>query len=154
MGILLQSHRLLHQDPRTLETIGGHHSPLRILRPAGRDLEHHASRYTCGFRSLPLNLGQCERGWSCAHVPKASRVETVHELRQHLRPFACEMLCAHVRGVCFRGDLLHCELPAAHRLLERQVLNLDVLRFVQACSAQHGQESMCSQIGTALWQNA
>ena len=49
----------------------------------------------------PLNLGQCARGWSPAHVPKASNVEPVHELHQHLRPFACEMLRAQVRRVCF-----------------------------------------------------
>ena len=36
-----------------LETIGAHHSPLRILRPAGRDLEHHASRYACGCPVTP-----------------------------------------------------------------------------------------------------
>ena len=30
-----------------IQTVGSHHGPLRILRPAG----HHASRYTCGFLS-------------------------------------------------------------------------------------------------------
>ena len=78
-----------------------HHSPLRVLRPAGRDLEHHASRCTCGFLSLPLNLGQCARGWSSPPVSKASYTEAVHELHQHLRPFACEMLRAQVSRVCF-----------------------------------------------------
>ena len=51
MWLLLQSHLLLHQDSRTLETIGSHPSPLRIFRPAGRNLEHHTSRKTCGFLS-------------------------------------------------------------------------------------------------------
>ena len=55
-----------------------------VYRSAGRDLEHHASRNTCGFLSLPLNLGQCARGWSPAHVPKASHVEAVHKLRDAL----------------------------------------------------------------------
>ena len=51
-----------------------------------------ASRCTCGFLSPPLNLDQCARGWSTAHVSKASYIEAVHELHQHLLPFACEML--------------------------------------------------------------
>ena len=34
-----------------LETIGGRYGPLRVLRPAGRDVEKHASLYTCGFLS-------------------------------------------------------------------------------------------------------
>ena len=34
-----------------LETIGGHYGPLRVLRPAGRDVERYASLYTCGFLS-------------------------------------------------------------------------------------------------------
>ena len=54
----------------------------------------------------PLNLGQCARSWSSAYVPKASHIEAVHKLHQHFRPFACEMLRAQVRRVCFRGDLL------------------------------------------------
>ena len=34
-----------------LETIGLHCDPLRVLRPAGRDVEQHANLYTCGFLS-------------------------------------------------------------------------------------------------------
>ena len=45
------------------------------------------------------------------------------------------MLCAQVRRVCFRGDLLHRQLVVADRLLESQVLDLDVLCFAQPCSA-------------------
>ena len=107
--------------------------------PPGRDLEHHASRYTCGFLSLPLNLDQCARGWSSAHVSKASYIEAVHGLHQHLRPFACEMLCAQVRRVCFRRDLLHHQLVVADRLLEPHLLNFDVLCFAQTRSAYCGQ---------------
>ena len=70
---------------------------------------------SCGFLSLLLNLGQCARGWSSARVSKASYIETVHELHQHLRPFACEMLCAQVRRVCFRRDLLLRQLVVADR---------------------------------------
>ena len=49
-------HRLSHAaglfSPFTwLETIGGHYGPLRVLRPAGRDVEWYASLYTCGFLS-------------------------------------------------------------------------------------------------------
>ena len=49
-------HRLSHAaglfSPFTwLETIGGCYGPLRVLRPAGRDVEKHASLYTCGFLS-------------------------------------------------------------------------------------------------------
>ena len=71
----------------------------------------------------PLNLGQCARSWSSAHVPKASHIEAVHKLHQHFRPFACEMLRAQVRRVCFRRDLLHRQRIVADRLLEPQVLN-------------------------------
>ena len=62
MWLLLQSHRLLHQDSHALETIGGHQSPTAYFTPAGRHREHHASRCTCGFLSLSLNLAQCTRG--------------------------------------------------------------------------------------------
>ena len=72
-----------------------------FFRSTRRELERHASQFSCGFLSLLLNLGQCARGWSSAHVTKASYVEAVHELHQHLRPFACEMLRAQVRRVCF-----------------------------------------------------
>ena len=137
-------HRLSHAaglfSPFTwLETIGGHYGPLRVLRPAGRDVERYASLYTCGFLSLLLNLSQCARGWSSAHVSNASYVAAVHELHQHLRPFACEMLRAQVRRVCFRGDLLHRQLVVVDRLLEPQVLNFNVLYFAQARSAYYGQ---------------
>ena len=74
-----------------------------------------------------------------AHESKASYIEAVHELHQHLRPFACEMLCAQVRRVCFRRDLLHHQLVVADRLLEQQVLNLDALCLAQARSAHYGQ---------------
>ena len=134
-------HRLSHAaglfSPFTwLETIGGRYGPLRVLRPAGRDVERHASLYTCGFLSLSLNLGQCARGWSSAHVSNASYIEAVHEPHQHLGSLARQVLCSQVRRVGLGGDLLHSELPAAHRLLKPpQVLNLDVLRFAQPCSA-------------------
>ena len=50
-------HRLSHAaglfSPFTwLETIGGRYGPLRVIRPAGRDVEKHASLYTRGFLSL------------------------------------------------------------------------------------------------------
>ena len=119
-----------------LETIGGRYGPLRVLRPAGRDAEKHASLYTCGFLSLPLNLGQCARGWSSAHVSNASYVEAVHEPHQHLGFLPRQVLCSQVRRVGLGGDLLHSELAAAHRLLKP--LFLDVLRFAQPCSAYYG----------------
>ena len=34
-----------------LEAIGLRLGPMRVLRPAGRDVERHASQYTCGFLS-------------------------------------------------------------------------------------------------------
>ena len=49
------------------------------------------------------------------------------------------MLCAQVRRVCFRGDLLHRQLVVADRLLESEVLDLDVLCLAQARSAFFGQ---------------
>ena len=52
-----------------------------------------------------------------AHVSKASHIEAVDE-------FARGVLRAQVRRVCFRRDFLHHQLD---RLLEPQVLNLDVL---------------------------
>ena len=115
-------HRLSHAaglfSPFTwLETIGGRYGPLRLLRPAGCDVEKHASLYTCGFLSLPLNLGQCARVWSSAHVSNASYVEAVHEPHQHLGSFARQVLCSQVRRVGLGGDLLYSELTAAHRLL-------------------------------------
>ena len=67
----------------------------RII-PLGRDLENRASQFSCGFLSLSLNLGQCARGWSSAHVSKASYVEAIHELHQHLQSLAFEMLRAQV----------------------------------------------------------
>ena len=108
-----------------LVTIGSCHGLPRILRPAGRDVDpcHSPSTSASG------------RGWPFAHVSRVSGVEAVHEPHEHLRPLACEMFRAQVRRVHLGGDLLHCEFPAAHRLLEPQVLNLDVLRFVQPCSA-------------------
>ena len=60
-----------------------------------------------------------------------SKVEAVHEPHQHFRPLTCEVLRAQVGRVRLGGDLLLCELPAAHRLLERQVPNFDVLCFAQ-----------------------
>ena len=51
MWLLLQLNPLLHQDSRTLETIGGTTAHCVFYAPAGRDLEHHASRCTCGFLS-------------------------------------------------------------------------------------------------------
>ena len=123
-----------------------------FFRPARRDVEKHASLKTCGFLSLPLNLGQCARGWSSAHVSNASYVEAVHEPHQHLGSLTRQVLCSQVRRVGLGGDLLHSELPAAHRLLKPQVLNLDVLRFAQPCSAYFidnaALESMCSRIVT------
>ena len=98
-----------------------------------------ASRYTCGFLSLLLNLGHCARCWSSAHVSKASYIEAVHEFHQHLRPFPCDILYAQVRRVCFPIDRLHRQLVVADRLLEPQVLDLTVLFFVQACPAYYGQ---------------
>ena len=91
---------------------------IRSCHPAGRDLEHHARQYTCGFLSLPLNLGQCARDWSSAHGSNASYIEAVHEPHQHLGSLARQMLCSQVRRVGLGGDLLHSELPAAHRLLK------------------------------------
>ena len=133
-------HRLSHAaglfSPFTwLETIGFYCDPLRVLRPAGRDVEKHASLYTCGFLSLLLHLGHCARGWSSAHVSNASYIETVHEPHQHLGSLARQVLISQVRRVGLGGDLLHSELLAAHRLLKPQVLNLDVLRSAQPCSA-------------------
>ena len=94
-----------------LVTIRSCHGPLRILRPAGRDLEHHARQYTCGFLSLPLNLGQCARGWPSPHVSRDSYVEAVHEPHQHLRSLACEMFRAQVRRVRLSGDLFTVSFP-------------------------------------------
>ena len=48
------------------------------------------------------------------------------------------MLCAQVRQVCFRQDLPHHQLVFADRLLEPQVLNIDVLCLAQALSAFYG----------------
>ena len=64
-----------------------------------------------------------------------------------------EMLRAPVGKVCFGGDLLHRQLVVTDRLLEPQVLDLDVLRFAQALFCliidSAALESMCSRIGTA-----
>ena len=115
-----------HSLVTCLEIIGGHHSPLYISRP-GRDLEHHANLYTCEVLSLPINLGQRARGWPSAHASKASYIEAIHELHQRFRPFACEMLRAHRQKKLFPKGSSHRHLVVADRLLEAQVLDLDVL---------------------------
>ena len=121
--------------------------------PLERDGERRAAQYTCGFLSPTLNLGQRVRGWPSAHVPKASYIEAIHEPHQHLGSLARQALRSQVRGVRLGGDLLHFELPEAHRLLKSQVLNLDLLRFAQLTSAfffdSGARESTCSRIGTA-----
>ena len=50
-------HRFSHAaslfSPLTwLATVEGRYGPLRVLRPAERDVEQHASLYTCGFLSI------------------------------------------------------------------------------------------------------
>ena len=52
---------------------------------------------------------------------------------------AREVLRAQVGRVCFGRDLLHRQLVVTDRLLEPQVLHLDVLYFAQARSAYYGQ---------------
>ena len=64
-----------------------------------------------------------------------SQVEAVHEPHQHFRSLAREVLRAQVGRVCFGRDLLHRQLVVTDRLLEPQVLDLDVLRFARPCSA-------------------
>ena len=54
-----------------LMTIGSCHGSPHVLRPAKRDVEQHASLYTCLFLLLSHNLGQWARGWPSAHVPNA-----------------------------------------------------------------------------------
>ena len=128
-GFFFNQIPLLHQDSRTFfsNVVGDN-----------RGLPQATAYFTPRKLSLTLNLGQCARGWSSAHVSKASYMEAVHALHRHHRPFACEMLRAQVRRVCFRMDLLHRQLVVADRLLEPQVLDLDVLCFAQARSAYHG----------------
>ena len=53
---------------------------------------------------------------------------------------AREVLRAQVGRVCFVKDLLHRQI-FADRLVEPQVLDLEVLRFAQARSANNGQRS-------------
>ena len=82
--------------------------------------------------------------WSTSSVPtqsqpgKYSQVEAVQEPHQHLRSLTREVLRALVRKVCFGKDPLHRQLVVADRLLEPQVLDLDVLHFAQARSACNG----------------
>ena len=119
-------------------TIRGHGQPrftAYCAAPPGAmvsDAQHSIRVDSC---HSPFNLGQCARGSPSPHVSKASYAEAVHEPHQHLGSLARQVLCSQVRRVRLGGDFLHCELPAAHRLLEPQVLNLDVLRFAQPCSA-------------------
>ena len=60
-------HRLSHAaglfSPFTwLETIGGRYGPLRLLRPAGCDVEKHASLKTCGILSKKEKEKEKEEG--------------------------------------------------------------------------------------------
>ena len=105
--------------------------------PAGRDGERRAAQYTCGFLSLPLNLGQCARGWPSAHLSKASYTEAVHEPHQRLVSLARQVLWSQVRRVRLGGDLLHCEFRAAHRL--------------GATGAESRCASLCPTIFCLLW---
>ena len=140
--LALAHSKFVHHSTSSFMVIDSQDSP-RILRPAGSDLEHHASRYTCGFLSLLLNFDQCARSWSSAHVPKASCIEAVHELHQHLRPF--KMLRAQVRRGCLRRYLLYRQHVVADRLLEAQ---MPESRCASLCPTLFC--LLCNRIGTTL----
>ena len=89
----------------------------RVYRPAGRDLEHHASRYTCGFLTLHLNLDQCARGWSSC-ISKASYIEAIFKSFTNISDPSLVRCFMPKSQECFRRDLLHHQLVFADRLLK------------------------------------
>ena len=134
MWLLLQSHRLLHQDSRTLETIGCHHSPLRIHAPLGATLS-------------TTQVGK--RVDSCHSSSNSTSAHEVGHPHTNPKPHTQKQFTSFINISDL--SLVSCFVPKSEELVSEGIFSTVSLLFLDCLSpAQSASARACKAHGPAI----